>query len=217
MGNIVWLASYPKSGNTWIRAFLLNLITEAEEPVDINKMAALTYGDSQIQWYKDIPNKEEITYESTKLAELRPFAHRRIAEQTNNSVFVKTHNALVNVAGVPMITRSLTAGVIYVVRNPLDVLVSYADHLGESLDNIIALMGTKGFETPLSQSHVPEHHSDWSTHVESWTNTPHAVLHIVRFEDMLTRPIPTFGGIAKFLGVNVGLKQLKQAIEFASF
>ena len=79
MGNIVWLASYPKSGNTWVRAFLLNLITEAKEPIDINKMAALTYGDSQIQWYKDTPNKEEITYEATKLAELRPFAHRRIA------------------------------------------------------------------------------------------------------------------------------------------
>ena len=50
MGNIVWLASYPKSGNTWLRAFLHNLMTDAEQPVDINKMAALTQGDSQAQW-----------------------------------------------------------------------------------------------------------------------------------------------------------------------
>ena len=50
MGNIDWLASYPKSGNTWLRAFLLNLMTDAEQPVDINKMAALTQGDSQAKW-----------------------------------------------------------------------------------------------------------------------------------------------------------------------
>ncbi|MBT3170995.1 MAG: sulfotransferase domain-containing protein, partial [Rhodospirillaceae bacterium] len=42
MGNILWLASYPKSGNTWLRAFLVTYMTDAQEPVDINKMSALT-------------------------------------------------------------------------------------------------------------------------------------------------------------------------------
>ena len=39
MGGIYWLASYPKSGNTWFRAFLCNLQEDGEEPADINDLA----------------------------------------------------------------------------------------------------------------------------------------------------------------------------------
>ena len=45
-----------------------------------------------------------------------------------DTVFVKTHNALVEESGVPTITMAHTAGAIYVVRNPLDVCISFADH-----------------------------------------------------------------------------------------
>ena len=41
MGALIWLASYPKSGNTWMRIFLLNLLRDRDEPLDINKMASL--------------------------------------------------------------------------------------------------------------------------------------------------------------------------------
>ena len=51
MGQILWLASYPKSGNTWVRAFLHNLFTNSQTPFDINKMSELTHGDSNAKWF----------------------------------------------------------------------------------------------------------------------------------------------------------------------
>ena len=217
MGNIVWLASYPKSGNTWVRAFLLNLMTDAKEPVDINKMAALTQGDSQAIWYAQFDARPPTALGPEDLARLRPKVHARIAAGSADSVFVKTHNALVEVAGAAMISRSETAGVIYVVRNPLDVALSYADHLGTPVDDIIALMAERGFETPGSASHVPEHHSDWSSHVKSWTQVSHPALHVVRYEDMASRPAPTFAAIARFIGLDPPRETLLRVVRFSSF
>jgi len=217
MGNILWLASYPKSGNTWLRAFLLNLVTDLPEPVDINKMAALTQGDSQERWYAPFDPRPMTELSAEDLARLRPIAHARIAESSADTVFVKTHNALVEVAGAAMISQSLTAGVIYVVRNPLDVALSYADHLGQSLDDIITLMGERDFETPATEHNVPEHHSDWSSHVKSWTQIPHPALHVVRYEDMTLKPGPTFAAIARFIGMNPGRERLTRAVRFSSF
>lgn len=217
MGNILWLASYPKSGNTWLRAFLLNLVTDAPEPVDINKLAALTHGDSQARWYAPFDARPPAALNAEDLARLRPKAHARIAESSPDTVFVKTHNALIEVAGTAMISQSLTAGVIYVVRNPLDVALSYADHLGQPVDNIIALMAERGFASPATEHNVPEHHSDWSSHVKSWTQTPHPALHVVRYEDMASKPAPTFAAIARFLGIDPPRERLMRAVRFSSF
>ena len=55
--------------------------------------------------------------------------HENIARKARGVAYVKTHSMLVDSAGTPMITRAVTAGGIYIVRNPLDVVVSYSHHL----------------------------------------------------------------------------------------
>jgi hypothetical protein len=217
MGNILWLASYPKSGNTWLRAFLHNLLLDPDEPVDINRMASLTKGDSQAIWYQPLDPRPPGALDQKTLAKLRPKAHRLIADSGKDTVFVKTHNALVMVADVPMITLNVTAGAIYVVRNPLDVALSYADHLGLSYDDVITLMGETGFETPASDHLIPEHHSDWSSHVKSWTQIPNPALLVLRYEDLLAAPEQEFGKVARFLGLGADDARIARAVRFSSF
>ena len=57
MGKIIWLASYPKSGNTWLRAFLHNFLRNPEEAYDLNRMDEYSLGDSGAVFYEKFLRK----------------------------------------------------------------------------------------------------------------------------------------------------------------
>jgi len=217
MGKIIWLASYPKSGNTWLRAFLHNLLRNPKEPYDINQLTHFTQSDSQMSWYNALDPRpgEQITKE--EIAALRPRVHEAMTRSFPDSIFVKTHNALVEDRGTPMITMACTAGAIYVIRNPLDVVVSHADHYGITIDESIGALNTSGLRSENDSIHCYEVHGSWSEHVESWTGRPSPGLHVVRYEDMLDQPIKTFSGVVRFLGLNVPRDRLERAIKLSSF
>jgi hypothetical protein len=119
--------------------------------------------------------------------------------------------------GFPTVTFEVTAGAIYVVRNPLDVAISYAHHLGASIEDAIGYMAKARAQVPASNNHVHELLGSWSEHVESWTAKPNAALHVVRYEDMLMKPQTAFGGIVRFLGLQVPRERLERAIARSSF
>ncbi len=131
---IVWIASYPKSGNTWTRAFLHNLTRlmngEAGEQ-DINDMARFSTWDLERTRYARILGFEpDNAIHRKEIAATRGAVHQEIADSAQGLVFIKTHNCLVMDRGYSTINFAVTAGVIYVVRNPLDVVISSSSHLG---------------------------------------------------------------------------------------
>ena len=217
MGKIIWLASYPKSGNTWLRAFIHNLLRNPKEGFDINKLTAFTLGDSMPAFYRkhDPRAPEQLSFED--VARLRPQVHKDLTLVSPDNVFVKTHNALVQDHGHPTINFEATAGAIYVVRNPLDVAISYAHHQGVGVDDIVGLMAASAMRTPNRASFVSELVCSWSIHVESWTARPNPGLHVVRYEDMHAKPQQAFGGIAGFLGLKPPRERLERAIQLSSF
>jgi quercetin dioxygenase-like cupin family protein len=149
MGGVVWVASYPRSGNTWIRVFLhalLNVVAGREE-LDLNTLAEFSTWDIASQWYESLLGKppDEVTKEAVAAA--RPMAQRRIADSVDGLVFVKTHAALVKDRGTPTIDMTRTAGAVYVVRNPLDVAISYARHLSMPVARSVYILNTPRFET----------------------------------------------------------------------
>ena len=217
MSKILWLASYPKSGNTWLRAFLLNLLHNPRTPFDINRLSEFSPVDSDATWYRSFDPRAPEDLSAADLARFRPKVHAFLAECVPDTALVKTHNAFVEVDGAPMITQSLTAGAIYIVRNPLDVALSYAHHVDRPVEDIITEMGIVGHTTPATETNVPEHRCDWSTHVESWTGRSHPALHVVRYEDMKRRPGPTFRAIAGFLGLKPPRERIDRAIRHSSF
>ena len=217
MGAIIWLASYPKSGNTWLRAFLHNLLRNPPEAYDINDLGDFTLGESSFAWYRRLDERPIEAFTEAEIAALRPKVHRRLTTIVPDSTFVKTHCAVMEDHGVPTVTFGVTAGAIYVVRNPLDVAISYAHHRGTSHADTIDYMAKSRAQVPASNSHVHELLGSWSEHVESWTAKPSKALHVVRYEDMLMKPQTAFGGIVRFLGLKVPRDRLERAIARSSF
>lgn len=217
MGKILWLASYPKSGNTWLRAFIHNLMSNAKAPVDINDMSTLTSGDSLVQWYRHLDPRPPLAWSREDVAKMRRGAQLAMVASKPETVIMKTHNALLAPHGLPIIQMDLTAGAIYVVRNPLDLVLSLADHYGVDIDKAIEVMNDPNNGGMADGNIVFEIHSTWSVHVKSWTGRPHPGLLVVRYEDMLAKPLHSFGAVTRFMGLKPTRERLERAIDLSSF
>jgi len=218
MTGIIWLASYPKSGNTWLRAFLANLIYGGDKPLPINDLPKFVLGDGFLMHYAQLSGKPEEDLTEQDILEWRPKVHRWFAQSwAPKDVFVKTHNALVTYQGQPLITPDATAGAIYVVRNPLDVAVSFAHHYQTSYELAVEGLCDPDYQLPPSGGQTMQALCDWTRHYRSWTKAPGLTVHVMRYEDMQREPVKAFGKLQKFLGLPKDSARLKQAIRHASF
>jgi len=223
MGGIIWLASYPKSGNTWARTFLHNLLLNPDTPVDINTITNFTLRDGSKSYYETVGGKTFDNFTAREVAALIPKVHEHFTKLHPDSVFVKTHSAVGAAFGVPLITLDYTAGGFYFVRNPLDVAISFSHHLGVGLDEGIDLLNHSNAHSTASspdehgRGSMEELYGTWSDHVSSWLQFNQRPMHIIRYEDMLEKPMETFGGMASFLGLNPPAERLAKAIKFSSF
>lgn len=217
---IVWLASFPKSGNTWTRAFLHNLakILSLESGAqDINELGRFSAGEPAKARFTALLGHEPTDDNRAEIANIRHRVQETLADEQAGLVFVKTHNALVTDRGSTTINFAVTSGAIYIVRNPLDVAISYAHHLGRSIDRAIEMIGQDGAETRVTDKQVYEVFGSWSEHVRSWTRKPHPAIYVMRYEDMLADPKKTFGGLVEHLLIEARPKQIAKAIELSSF
>lgn len=217
MGAIIWLASYPKSGNTWMRAFLHNLLLNSREPVDINSLHHFTLGEGNARFYNQFDPRPLSTLGEREVMALRPKVHELLTQAFPDSVFVKTHHFLGEIEGMPLITMDHTAGAIYMVRNPLDVVLSYAGHFGVTIDRAIEEMASDGTGSKPSDRNARQYYGSWSLNVSSWTQNAGPTLHVVRYEDMQDRSFETFAGVARFLGLSPPEERIERAIANSSF
>jgi hypothetical protein len=135
-----------------------------------------------------------------------------------DNVFVKTHNAhVVDPYSGPLITLELTAGAIYVLRNPLDIVISYSHHTGETIDESIEILNSPNAGIRNTSQNVYTLFRSWSQHVASWTARAHPGLHVVRYEDMINEPEETFGRVSAFLGMKPPHERLLRAIQRCRF
>jgi Sulfotransferase domain len=218
---IVWIASFPKSGNTWVRAFLHNLVrlrTGESGEQDINEMARFSTWDLDKKRYASFLGFEpDNAIHRREIAATRHAVHKQIADSIRGLVFIKTHNSLVMDRGYSTVNFDVTAGAVYVVRNPLDVAISYAHHSGSSIDDSIQRMAVMDVETAGKVDAVYEVLGSWSQHVWCWTRNPHQALHVMRYEDMLADPEKAFSALARHLLLNPTRRHLAKAIERSSF
>jgi hypothetical protein len=216
---IVWIASYPRSGNTWVRTFISALIDvgRGNTPAGINQIDRHSTWESGVGEFRAVLGKDPRSVGSRELAKARQKVQERVAAGARGRIFVKTHLAAVRNAGEFTINWRVTQKAVYLVRNPLDVACSLAAHYNVSIDDAIARLGQRDLVTR-GKSTVPELVGSWSQNVASWTDQKLPVEPLIlRYEDMLAKPFDSFAVLADYLGGGVSGEHLRKAVESVLF
>ena len=216
LNRIIWIGSYPKSGNTWVRAFLGNYIAPTGQKLSINELSNITTSDIRGDWfdlaagghYKGTSAEDSIKFRTKVL--------RMIAGSQSGHRFVKTHFKIGRAGNVDLIPSEVTAAAICIIRNPFDVVVSYARHSNVTIDVAIDRMCDPSCANA-GVKNIIEILGRWDDHITGWTKVPGLPRHIMRYEDMIDNPKKAFRSLLGFLNIPVQPKKLRTALEETSF
>ena len=214
--SIVWLASYPKSGNTWVRLFLAVLHSGVE--VDLARMNGTFFMASNrllLESQLDV-GLADLSWEET--AELRPLAYRAMTLGTGAPLIVKAHDVHgTTPSGAPLFPPEATLGCVHLVRDPRDVCISYAAHMDVSIDVAISAMGDPNLASGnSSKAQIRELRGSWTSHGESWLAAPFRRL-TLRYEDLVADPSAQLETIARFCGFEATAEEVARALAATEF
>ena len=217
--NIIWLASYPKSGNTWFRVFLSNLLDKKDQPVDINNLY-LTPIASNRELFEEATGLSSSELTPDEIDSLRPLVYEFLSRTSNEPLYQKVHDAwLLTSLGEPMFSNKVTKCVIYFVRNPLDVVVSFSNHLCKPYDEVVKILAdrTFAFGSNPNRYHlqIRQRLLTWSNHIQSWVDESKLPILVIRYEDMKANPFDTFKMAVNFLELAATDQDIQQAIRFS--
>lgn len=214
---IIWIGSFPKSGNTWMRSFLAQYMMPPGEAPDINNLRKFTTGDTRLDFFDAAAGGKYTPKSIEDWVNTRPKALRLIAASKTGHHFVKTHCQAVYYKGFDLILPEVTAAAIYIIRNPFDLAPSFARHLSVDLDAAIDRM-TDTESLMSTSAGIAEYLGRWDAHIESWTTAPGLARYVVRYEDMLAKPAKTFNHMLdKFLRLKIDKPKLARAVKATSF
>lgn len=223
----VWLASYPKSGNTWVRAILTALQVHPHlfgvdhlgfgaQPYYVGTALSMLGLDSR---WLTVPENEQLRDSLVRLtndvggSRIAPSEHRPLVRKTHEQYW---HGSL----GREPFPSDPTLAAILVVRDPRDVACSYAAFFGMSVDEAIRDIGDAGAGGIASPANclTSQPWGSWSSHGWSWISedVPFPV-HMVRYEDLESDPLGTLSPVLRAIGVGVDDEDLASAIKAASF
>jgi aryl sulfotransferase len=220
MGGIYWLASYHKSGNTWLRVFLTNLINNGEKPSDINKLLTGNIASDRA-WLDHVIGFDTAELSHEEVERIRPEVYKWSLKQ-NSIGYHKIHDAYTfTLDGIPLVSREATIGALYIIRNPLDIAPSAASHWNCSLEETVEIMCQSNMARDDTREALPrqvrQRMGSWSEHVLSWVDAPNLDIEVIRYEDMLAAPQETFTRAAIFLNLPGDPGRIAKAINFSAF
>ena len=197
---IIWLASYPKSGNTWIRS-LLSAYLYSDDGIfnfdllkKIQQFPSKTHFDFFLKDFKDIK----------KVSNYWIAAQDRINLSNDKPFFLKTHSALCTLENNPFTNRNNTKAVIYVVRDPRNLITSLSHHYSMNMEDSYTFIIHKQKmimvgEWGKDDFGIASVLGNWSIHYKSWRDIKFAPILIVKYEDLLNNTNNTFKSVLNFL------------------
>ena len=216
---IIWLASYPKSGNTWVRVFLNSLFYTENNEVDINNLSIGQF-----------PNRKHFEDISKNIDDINEFSKNCINAQlrlnlSNEIKFLKTHHAYWQNGKYKFTDIQTSLGVIYIVRDPRNVITSLKNHFkfdnyDDALEFLLDDRKVIGIKNSKKEMDLPHIISSWKNHFNSWKKMNKNYL-LIKYENLITSPEVELQKILNYLEklLNIKFDKLKilDAIEKSSF
>jgi len=221
---IVWLASYPKSGNTWLRAFITSLLSKSTGENSLENMRAIRAYPLTDDFYNLLDDFSDFK----KIAKNWETSQNIINLQKKIKI-LKTHHQLCKIDNFLFTNYKNSLATIYVVRDPRNVITSLMHHYSlknydEALKFIFDEHRFSGRldkkENLKRKTEFPTYISSWQNHFNSWKNFKKNFL-LIKYEDLINRPEKTFNKISKFLEIIINIKitneKINEAIIKSSF
>ena len=215
---IIWIASYPKSGNTYIRSLLSAYYFSKDGNFNFDLLKNI----------KQFPNTEFFDSNINSLDDASNnwlYAQKKIKEQ-NKIKFLKTHSCLGAYKGKPFTTVDYSLGGIYVVRDPRNVISSVMNHFSLNADEAYNFMTDihRGTRSNIENDYSAYSYlSTWANHYKSWANSKNFRKIIIKYEELETNKYETFRDIIVFTNTllnnsdGVNKIKLEKAIETTNF
>jgi len=218
---IIWLPSYPKSGNTWLRYFILSLLFGNKKEIHLD----------QLKNIQQFPSKSQFEGISMDFNNIREVAKNWIPIQSKVNRdkqirFYKTHNIFCKIDNSSFTNYNNSLGVIYIVRDPRNVITSIKNHFHynnykeakEFIFDEIRITHIPNAKT--SNYPLPQFIGSWQTHYKSWKNMNKNFL-LIKYENLLLSPETEFQKIAdhleKLLKTKFNKEQVHKAIDNSSY
>lgn len=218
MGRITWLASYPKSGNTWLRA-IVDRIVRPEQPFDVNALGQTAPAFSGLT--EQFIAKHGIEVPLARPGEVRRYwaaTQHALCSNSRQEIFLKTHNVAAKFDCGYFPEPSLTKSAIYIVRDPRDVAISFAYHYRQPLGlGVAALCTSSAFNFKPQQIGRTELLTSWGEHVASWTASKRFPVLVLRYEDLLANAEAGVRQIAEFLDRQLPDEEVRDVVAATSF
>ena len=199
---IIWLASYPKSGNTLLRSILASYLFSNDGNLKLDYIYKIRQFPSIDDFQKlniDLSNEKEVFQNFIEA--------QKIINKDKKIKFIKTHSSLARINNCNFTDFTNSLGAIYVVRDPRNVVTSFAHHYNLSTGQAVSVMIDPKRWLVKTDLVYKTFMSSWSINYNSWKQMKNKVL-FVKYEDLLNRKKTTLIKIFKFLD-ELGFKNLK--------
>ena len=221
---IIWLASYPKSGNTWVRSFLTSLLYNKKNEADLKDLI-------HIQQYPLRSHFTNLVSEIDNLSELSSnwILSQKIVNQDNKIKFFKTHHALCKFGNSFFTNGEVSLGVVHIVRDPRNVISSILYHYSKKnyeeakeflFDERKAIGKKFDPNDPEVNRNIFTVLSSWKNHYLSWKEFKKNYL-LIKYEDLLLNPLEEFHRlstyVSRLLNVKFENEKINHAVKSNSF
>ena len=218
---IIWIASYPKSGNTWVRSLLSTYLYTEDGSFNFNLLKKIL----------KFPSKIYLKYFTKDFSDIKKISEYWISAQErinlfneNKSLLLKTHSALCTLENNSFTNKQNTQAVIYIVRDPRNVITSISHHYSLNIEesynfiinknNMITQWGSETFG-------VATILGSWLDHYKSWKNLKFSPILIVKYEDLVNDTKKTFTSVLNFLenlmNIDINEKRIINTVNSCQF